>query len=303
MLRMGDGRLVLSDFGLATDVGESTTSIHGGTIAYMAPEIVRGGRASVASDIWALGVVIHEIVFGDKPRWRRRRGRRCGAAARTELTDGGAGGPGGVPRLHGQGARAADRERGARLRGCSRTAAVVGAAVDAIGAVTRNGRGASSLLAAGGARSRALAVESPWPQSSHTRRSAAHRADRRGPPIGPKSRSSSRKFRNGSVHQSAPGQAHDPFRRGRITACGGSRYLHPQTRSVAGSFRRLCRGLSGLVARRQAHGVHRAHGGQTPVRLRIAAALTGSQAVPVVPIAEPTMTSEPTWMADGQSFS
>ena len=29
----------------------------------------------------------------------------------------------------------------------------------------------------------------------------------------------------------------------------------------------------------------------------------GSQAVPVVQIAEPTMTSDPTWMADGQSFS
>jgi serine/threonine protein kinase len=68
MLRMGDGRLVLSDFGLATDASEST-SIHGGTVAYMAPEVLRGGKASVASDIWALGVVMHEMVFGVKPRW------------------------------------------------------------------------------------------------------------------------------------------------------------------------------------------------------------------------------------------
>ena len=68
LLRMGDGRLVLSDFGLATDAGEST-SIHGGTVAYMAPEVMRGGKSSVASDVWALGVVMHEIVFGEKPRW------------------------------------------------------------------------------------------------------------------------------------------------------------------------------------------------------------------------------------------
>jgi tRNA A-37 threonylcarbamoyl transferase component Bud32 len=68
MLRMGDGRLVLSDFGLATDASE-TTSIHGGTVAYMAPEVALGAKASVASDIWALGVLMHEIVFGAKPRW------------------------------------------------------------------------------------------------------------------------------------------------------------------------------------------------------------------------------------------
>jgi serine/threonine protein kinase len=70
VLRMADGRVVLSDFGLATDSCESTTSVHGGTIAYMAPELLRGGRASVGSDVWALGVVSHEIVFGERPHWR-----------------------------------------------------------------------------------------------------------------------------------------------------------------------------------------------------------------------------------------
>jgi len=68
LLRMGDGRVVVSDFGLATDASEST-SVHGGTVAYMAPEVLRGGNSSFASDIWALGVVIHELVFGAKPRW------------------------------------------------------------------------------------------------------------------------------------------------------------------------------------------------------------------------------------------
>jgi protein kinase-like protein len=69
VLRMRDGRLVVSDFGLATDSLESTTNLGGGTIAYMAPELLRGGRASVASDVWALGAVIHEVVFGLRPAW------------------------------------------------------------------------------------------------------------------------------------------------------------------------------------------------------------------------------------------
>ena len=74
VLRMQEGRLVLSDFGLATDPSESTTSLRGGTIAYMAPEIVRGSNATAASDVWALGIVIFEAMFGDKPRWKGSRG-------------------------------------------------------------------------------------------------------------------------------------------------------------------------------------------------------------------------------------
>jgi hypothetical protein len=74
VLRMADGRLVLSDFGLAIEPSETTTTVRGGTVAYMAPEIVRGGRVGAASDVWALGVSLHEAVFGDRPRWREGRG-------------------------------------------------------------------------------------------------------------------------------------------------------------------------------------------------------------------------------------
>ena len=45
-------------------------------VSYMAPELLRGGRSSVGSDLWALGTVMHEIVFGEKPRWRERGPRR-----------------------------------------------------------------------------------------------------------------------------------------------------------------------------------------------------------------------------------
>jgi hypothetical protein len=73
VLRMGDGRLVVSDFGLATDADPTESSIHGGTVAYMSPEIARGEPASEASDVWALGVILHEIVLGVRPSWREGR--------------------------------------------------------------------------------------------------------------------------------------------------------------------------------------------------------------------------------------
>src|SRR4029078_4296069 len=69
LLRMADGRVVLTDFGLATDARDGGSTVGGGTISYMAPELLRGGHSSVASDLWALGVVMHEIVFAAKPRW------------------------------------------------------------------------------------------------------------------------------------------------------------------------------------------------------------------------------------------
>jgi serine/threonine protein kinase len=71
LLRMADGRLVLSDFGLATDAAnEPGVTVLIGTPHYMAPEVLAGEPATTRSDVWALGVVLHEIFFGRRPERR-----------------------------------------------------------------------------------------------------------------------------------------------------------------------------------------------------------------------------------------
>jgi serine/threonine-protein kinase len=44
-----------------------------GTLSYLAPELLEGGRASVQSDIWALGVLIYEMAAGKLPFTGRSR--------------------------------------------------------------------------------------------------------------------------------------------------------------------------------------------------------------------------------------
>jgi serine/threonine protein kinase len=68
LLRMEDGRLVISDFGLATDTATAPgVTVMIGTPHYMAPEVLAGEPATARSDVWALGVVLHEIFFGRRP--------------------------------------------------------------------------------------------------------------------------------------------------------------------------------------------------------------------------------------------
>jgi tetratricopeptide (TPR) repeat protein len=68
VLRMRDGRLVISDFGLAVAAAESTTFV-GGTPRYMAPEVLAGGRGDQRSDVYQLGLLLHEVAFGRRPEW------------------------------------------------------------------------------------------------------------------------------------------------------------------------------------------------------------------------------------------
>jgi len=65
-------RAVITDFGLARrTTGPATSgiqgSLRGGTPAYMAPELWLGGKSSVGSDIFALGVILYEVFGGCRP--------------------------------------------------------------------------------------------------------------------------------------------------------------------------------------------------------------------------------------------
>jgi serine/threonine-protein kinase len=64
-----DGLARLLDFGLA-QVGDASSSGNGatpGTISYMSPEQARGVVLDHRSDLWSLGVVLHEMLAGARP--------------------------------------------------------------------------------------------------------------------------------------------------------------------------------------------------------------------------------------------
>ncbi|WP_224243835.1 bifunctional serine/threonine-protein kinase/formylglycine-generating enzyme family protein [Hyalangium gracile] len=61
-----DGRLRVVDFGLARHAGASAGAASG-TPAYMSPERWQGALPSPAMDIWALGVMLHELLEGRRP--------------------------------------------------------------------------------------------------------------------------------------------------------------------------------------------------------------------------------------------
>jgi serine/threonine protein kinase len=62
-----DGVAKLSDFGMARNVSHDTNEAIGGTLNYLAPEILRGNKPSLQSDIYALGVTFYEMTFGHLP--------------------------------------------------------------------------------------------------------------------------------------------------------------------------------------------------------------------------------------------
>lgn len=71
------GRPVVLDFGLARRLklgsgssSDSTVSVEGavaGTLSHMAPEVLLGREADARSDIWSLGVLLHELAGGELP--------------------------------------------------------------------------------------------------------------------------------------------------------------------------------------------------------------------------------------------
>ncbi|MFI9153874.1 serine/threonine-protein kinase [Streptomyces sp. NPDC053367] len=65
-----EGRVLLTDFGIAQIEGDSTITRTGevvGSVDYLAPERVRGHDPGPASDLWALGATLYTAVEGRSP--------------------------------------------------------------------------------------------------------------------------------------------------------------------------------------------------------------------------------------------
>ena len=67
-----EGVVKLADFGLARvrTQGTASLTVEGevkGTLPYLAPELIVGGRASERSDIYGLGAVLYELAVGEPP--------------------------------------------------------------------------------------------------------------------------------------------------------------------------------------------------------------------------------------------
>ena len=71
LLLRRDGVLKVADFGIARGTQDQTLTQAGtllGTAAYVAPEVLRGERATTSSDLYGLGAVLYELLTGRPPR-------------------------------------------------------------------------------------------------------------------------------------------------------------------------------------------------------------------------------------------
>ena len=132
------GSLKVLDFGLAvqhrgsnledvTRTQDSTAPLDSltGTLPYMAPEILRGCEATERTDIWALGVVLYEMVAGKRPFQGRAASELVSAILRDSPTALPPSAPGVLQRII---ERCLEKETGHRYQRASE----VGAALDAV---------------------------------------------------------------------------------------------------------------------------------------------------------------------------
>jgi serine/threonine-protein kinase len=81
------GQVKLLDFGIAKGQTSQQLTQAGsviGTLQYLAPELIRGGTADSRGDIWALGVLLYEMVTGRTPFDAETIGDLCDRIDRVE---------------------------------------------------------------------------------------------------------------------------------------------------------------------------------------------------------------------------
>jgi serine/threonine-protein kinase len=69
VLLADDGRIKIGDFGLARAASANTATGAAllGTVAYLSPELVTRGIADTRSDIYAVGIMMYEMLTGEQP--------------------------------------------------------------------------------------------------------------------------------------------------------------------------------------------------------------------------------------------
>jgi serine/threonine-protein kinase len=82
-----DGRIVLSDFGVAAERDLQMPTLPGqagGTPVYMSPEQIEGRVLDFRTDLYALGILLYEMLTG-MPPWSRDRGTTAASVARLSV--------------------------------------------------------------------------------------------------------------------------------------------------------------------------------------------------------------------------
>jgi tRNA A-37 threonylcarbamoyl transferase component Bud32 len=83
-----NGTILVTDFGLAHMTETAATSalmLGGGTFGYMAPEQARGEKPSIQTDIYALGIVLYEMLTGGERPFTGEEGADGGTARENVL--------------------------------------------------------------------------------------------------------------------------------------------------------------------------------------------------------------------------